>query len=115
MMFSKNTGTDGRGWRRLLILVAICSLTFCVATRFSISLSVQSRGVKSMDLRSAGSKQQRLDQDGTRFVQPVATGAMVRAVVVASIVIPAEPLRSNDLLSFVFYNRPPPYSSGFFC
>ena len=114
MIFSKNPGTDGRGWRRALIFVAICSLTFCVATRFSVSVSAPGHVVKSMDLRSSGTKQQRLDQDDSRFAEPVSTGTAVRRVVLSFSVIPPEPLRSNDVFCLDLYNRPPPLSSGFF-
>ncbi len=111
MIFSKNPRTDGRGWRRALIFVAICSLALCVATRFSLSVSAQGHGVKSMDLRSSGNKQQRLDQDHTGFVAPVVTASAVRQVVLYSNIIPAEPSRSLKVFSLVLSNRPPPLSS----
>jgi len=114
MIFSKNPRTDGRGWRRVLILLAIFSLTLSVSTRFSVSASTPGHAVKSMDRRSDGLKQQRFDRDDSRFAEPVAArGTAVKQVVLYSSVIPPEPLRSNDLLSLVLYNRPPPVSSLF--
>ena len=115
MIFSNNLGIDGRGWRRVLVIGAICSLTVCVATRFSLSLSAPGRMVKSMDLRSGSSKQQHLDQDDTRFVEPVAAGVSLEHVVHYSSVTPAEPLRSSADFVLVLLNRPPPHFSVFFC
>jgi len=115
MIFSNNLGTAGRGWRRLLVIAAICSLTVCVATRFSLSLSAPGRMVKSMDLRSGSSKQQHLDQDDTRFIQPVATAIAVEPVVLYSSVTPPEPPRYRADFVIVLLNRPPPYSSFFLC
>jgi hypothetical protein len=114
MIFSKNPGTDGRGWRRLLILVAICSLTLSVATRFSLSIRAQGHAVKSMDSRSGVPKQQRLDRDTSRFAVPVANFTPLRPLVFHSSVIPPEPSRSLDIPSPVLSNRPPPLSSVLF-
>jgi hypothetical protein len=114
MIFSKNPDTDGRGWRRLLILVAICSLTLSVATRFSLSIRAQGHAVKSMDSRSGVPKQQRLDRDTSRFAEPVANLTALRPLVFHSSVIPPEPSRSLDVLSLVLSNRPPPVSSALF-
>lgn len=114
MIFSKNPGSDGRGWRRVLILVAICALAVCVATRFSISISAPGHVVKSMDLRSGGTKQQSLDQDDTGFAEPVASAVESTPIALYSSVLPPAPVVSNDELSLVLYNRPPPFSSVFF-
>jgi hypothetical protein len=110
MIFSKNPRKDGRGWRRLLILLAICSLTLCLATRFSFAVTTHPQGhaVKSMDQRAGEPKQQRLDRDASRFAAPVAVGATLTPVVFYSSVISPEPTRSTDSLSLVLYNRPPP-------
>lgn len=116
MIFSRNPRVDGRGWRRLLVLVAICSLTLCLATRFSFALTSHQHGhaVKSMDQRSGETKQQRLDRDATRFAEPVAEGATLTPVILYASVLPPEPSPSTDFLSLVLYNRPPPVSSILF-
>lgn len=114
MIFSNNLGTDGRGWRRALIIAAVCSLTVCVGTRFSLSLSAPGHMVKSMDLRS-GSSKQHLDQDDTRFIQPVAAGVAVEPAVLYSSVTPPEPPRYTADFVVVLLNRPPPHIFIFFC
>ncbi|MGA8300019.1 MAG: hypothetical protein WCB53_16240 [Terriglobales bacterium] len=111
MIFSKNPRTDGIGWRRALIFVAICSLALCVATRFSVSVSAQGHGVKSMDLRSGGNKQQHLDQDHVVFAAPVVTSSAAIRIVLYSSSIPPEPPCSQEASSPVLLNRPPPVSA----
>ena len=114
MIFSNNLGIDGRGWRRLLVIAAICSLTVCVATRFSLSLSAPGRMVKSMDLRSGTSKHQHLDLDDTRFAEPVSSRVAVEPVVLHSSFIPSDPPPSTADLVLVLLNRPPPHLSVYF-
>ncbi len=95
-------------WRYALILLAICSLTLSLATRFSVQSSSQSHSTKTVDRRSAEPKQQHLDRDATHwvvstaylgFVEPSATGLPLDLV---------GPPLPRVLLGNSLYNRPPP-------
>jgi len=114
MITAKNRRGAGRGWRGLLAMVAICSLTVTLATRFSVPAFSQVHTVKSIDSRCGEPKRQRLARDSVRLAEPVANWSWAEPDVRHSDVITSEPLRSSDLLSVVFYNRPPPFSSAFF-
>ncbi len=121
MMLSKNWRADGRSWRALLIGVAICSLTLSLATRFSIPVPAQMNAlgshvqvVKSVDNLSGEPNRQRLDRDSTRFAAPVVSCTCLEPPVLYLPAVPSEPLRSSDILSLIFYNRPPPASSVYF-
>ena len=69
-----------RGWRGALIVIAICSLTLSVATRFWAPFTSQSHIVKSVDRQlSADPKRQHLDRDAARWLAPGASFSMHRA------------------------------------
>jgi hypothetical protein len=121
MMLPKNWRADGRGWRAVLIVVAICSLTLSLATRFSVTvgsqvpaIKSQTPAIKSLDSRSGEPHRQRLDRDSTRFAAPVASCTGLEPAALYLHAVLSEPIRSNDILSLIFYNRPPPPSSLFF-
>lgn len=114
MIFAKKWRGGGRGWCGLLVMVTICSLTVSLATRFCVPVSSQAHAVKSTDSRCGEPNRQRLDRDSVRLAEPVARRSWLEPEVHHSDVIPSEPLHSSDILSVVFYNRPPPFSSVFF-
>ena len=126
MMLPENWRADGHGWRAVLVVAAICSLTVSLATRFSVPVTsqvsaidsqvhgIRSHAIKSIDSRSADPNGQRLDRDSARFAAPVASCTVLETAVLYLHAVPSEPIRSNHILSLIFYNRPPPHSSVFF-
>jgi hypothetical protein len=102
---------EGR-WQKALIVIAICSLTVSVATRFWSPCFSQSHALKSTDRRPVEPKRQHLNRDATQWMAPIASFT-VRTTVVATHLAPAIPLHSTRFFDQSLYNRPPP-SSGFF-
>jgi hypothetical protein len=100
-----------RGWRGALIVIAICSLTFSVATRFWVPLTSQSHSVKSVDRRSADPKRQHLDRDAARWVAPSASFSIIAPVMIETRLAPAGPLLPKHVFNDSLYNRPPPSSA----
>jgi len=98
-----------RGWRGALIVIAICSLTFSLATRFWITPS-PSHTTKSADRRSVDPKRQHLVRDATRWVAPSATFSSVETAPIETCLAPAGPLLPKHVFSDSLYNRPPPSS-----
>jgi hypothetical protein len=110
MTLSRKFSVDGFGWSRLLLLLAILSLTLTLASRFSFPVSSQAHAVKSVDSRSSEPKRQHLDQDAARLAEQAASCNCEKLVVLHPYIVPSEPMRSDDILSFIFNNRPPPSS-----
>jgi hypothetical protein len=108
MMFPRNYRIDGRGWHRVLIIAAICSLTVTLAARFSLPIDSASHAVKSFNSRSDPPKRQHLDQDSARFARPAACCTFYQPAAVHAHVSPAEPPQSSHILAQSLYNRPPP-------
>ena len=92
----------------MLVIVAICSLTFSLATRFSVPIDSHGHGIRSIDDRSGEPKRQHLDRDNTRFAGPVAGFTCLQAAVLYGHIIPAEPSSPSHSLAQSLYNRPPP-------
>ena len=96
-----------------MIAVAICSLTFSVATRFWAPLTSQSHIVKSVDRRSVDPKRQHLDKDATRWVAPSASFSIIAPATIETRLPSAGTLLPKHVFNDSLYNRPPPFS-GFF-
>jgi hypothetical protein len=109
----RNRKIDARGLRSALIVIAICSLTVSVATRFWASSTSQSQTVKSVDHQSVDPKRQHLNKDACRWVSPSATFSIFAPVEIETRLAPAGPLLPKHVFSDSLYNRPPP-SSAFF-
>ena len=99
-------------WQSVLIVIAICSLTFSVATRFWTPCTSQSHTVKSADRRPAEPKRQHLDRDATRWIAPSANFSIIEPGTIEIRLAPAGPLLPKHLFIDSLYNRPPP-SCGF--
>src|ERR1700693_594710 len=108
-----NRKVDARGWRSALIVIAICSLTVSVATRFWASSSSQSQTVKSVDHQPVDPKRQHLNKDAARWVSPSTTFSIIAPAPVETSLVPAVPLLPKHVFSDTLYNRPPP-SFAFF-
>jgi hypothetical protein len=92
----------------VLILVAICSLTFNLATRFLAPAASQSHAAKSVDRRSAEPVRQHLDRDATQWVAPSANFSIIDPTTIETHLAPARPLLPKLVFSNSLYNRPPP-------
>jgi hypothetical protein len=112
MQWLKHRRFSERKWLSVVIVIAICSLTVSLATRFWTPWSSQSHNVRSADHRPAEAKRQHLNKDATQWIAPQASFS-VRATVVATQLIPVRPLDATRLFDQSLYNRPPPSSTFF--
>jgi len=99
---------DARGWRSALIVIAICSLTLSVATRFWASSTFDTQIVKSVDHRPLDPKRQHLNKDAARWVSPSASFIVIAPASIETQLAPAVPLLPKHVFSDTLYNRPPP-------
>src|SRR5580692_6171805 len=98
-------------WKGVLIALAICSLTFSLATRFWVASNSPSHTTNSVDRRSVEPMRQHLDRDATRWVEATGSFTIVGPTVIETRPVPAGPLLPQHVFSDSLYNRPPP-SSG---
>ena len=104
---------DARGWRGALIVIAICSLTVSLATRFWASSRSHTQIVKSVDHRPLDPKRQHLNKDASRWVAPSAAFSVIAPASIETRLAPAGPLLPKHVFTDTLYNRPPP-SFAFF-
>ena len=71
-MLRKGFDINVRGWRGLVIVVAMCSLLLSLATRFSVPPPPRGYTVKSVDSQSGEPKRQHLDRDAAELADPSA-------------------------------------------
>jgi hypothetical protein len=96
-------------WRWVVVLVAVCSLTVNVATRYSVSGDSQATIAKCVTNHSQNQKRQHLDKNATPPIAPVA-----RLLAVLQIsnfyprFAPSGPPVHTLFLDESLYNRPPP-------
>ncbi len=110
---SKNRKAGGREWRGVLVVIAICSLTLSVATRFwAPSISQSHIVTKSIDQRSVDPKRQHLNKDATRWVAPLIDFSILAPAAIEARLAPTGPILPKHVFTESLYNRPPP-SSGF--
>jgi hypothetical protein len=100
----------GRGWRGMLIVLAICSLTVNVATRFWVPSTSPNHTAKSVEQRSVQPKRQHLNKDAARWVASRADFSIIEPVTIEACLAPAGPSLPQHFLSDSLYNRPPPSS-----
>jgi hypothetical protein len=110
MELQRHRRVGKRGWRGALVVIAICSLTLSVATRFWATGSSQSIVVKSIERRIADPKRQHLDRDAARWMAPSTDFSTVELPAVETRLAPAGPLLPKHVFSDNLYNRPPPSS-----
>jgi hypothetical protein len=97
-----------RKWRSVVIVVAVCSLTLSVATRFWSVSNDQSHIVRSIDHRSVEPKRQHLSKDATRWVTSSADLTVIEPTAIEISSAPNDPLLPKHVFSDNLYNRPPP-------
>jgi len=98
------------GWRRLLIVAAICSLTFSLATRFCVQADSPTHTAKSLDRRSVEPKRQHLDRDASQWVAPNIAFDIIEPAATEVILTSTEPIVPVHIFTSSLYNRPPPAS-----
>ena len=97
-----------RRWQRVLIVLAVCSLTLSVATRFWTFGHYQSHVVKSIDRRSIEPKRQHLAGDATRWAAPSTNFSIIEPGAIETRLAPAGPPLPKPVFTNSLYNRPPP-------
>lgn len=98
-------------WRWLVVLVAVCSLTVSVTTRYSASVDSQASVSKCVTNHSQAQKRQHLDKKATSPIAPVAhLLALLQISNFYPRFAPGGPPVHSLLLDKSLYNRPPPSS-----
>jgi len=100
--------STGERWQILLIVVAVCSLTLSLATRFWAPAPPSYHLVKSIDGPSVDPKQQHLDRDAAHWVAPGANFSIIEPVTFEIQRTLASPPLPEHTFSDSLYNRPPP-------
>lgn len=97
----------------MVVLLAVCSLTVSLATRYCSPFAPSSTTVKTVQTRaSTEAKRQRLTKNAANWMPPVVCFGVLQAPVVYSHFASAGP-PINSLLSEVsLFNRPPPFSAS---
>jgi hypothetical protein len=96
-------------WCALIVLMAVCSLTVSVATRYSTPSTGQSPTVKTLRTQvSPEGLRQRLAQDAVTWMPPVVLLSVLEAPSFYPRTAPAGPPVPSLLLEESLYNRPPP-------
>jgi len=100
-----------RTWCAVVVLVAVCSLTLSVATRYSAPLAAFSTGVRVVQTHtSPEASRQRLNKDAAKWIPPVVCIGVLQAPTSYPRVAPAAPPIRTLLLEENLYRRPPPSS-----
>jgi len=98
-------------WCALIVLVAVCSLTVSLATRYYAPLSIASQTIKSVHTHaSADAKKQRLAKDAIDWAPPLSRTDVLRIPTFYAVAIPPIPQIPNLFLQYSLYNHPPPFS-----
>jgi hypothetical protein len=97
-------------WRSVLILLAICSLTVSLATRFWVPSSPPSHAARSVDQRSVEPKRQNLDRSSTQLVAQSTDFDIIELTAFNTRLMPSQPRLPKAVVSDGLYNRPPPSS-----
>jgi hypothetical protein len=101
----------GKRWCACVILLAVCSLTVSLATRyFSVSATSSNHEVRTIVNHSQDAKRQHLAKDAVNWIAPVACRTMLAAPAFYPRFAPAGPPAPSLLFEEILYNRPPPSS-----
>ena len=102
-----------KSWCALVVLVAVCSLTVSVATRYSSRWEASSPTVKTVQTHTSPDvKRQRLAKNAATWIPPVARFDILRAPIFYPRITPAGPPVPSLLFEESLYNRPPPSSQS---
>jgi hypothetical protein len=98
-----------QNWSAVVVLVAVCSLTVSLATRYSSPGDGSVCSVKACARQtSPEAGRQRLAKDAAHWIAPVISSTVLRAPSSGTLITSAAPKISNFLLAEALYNRPPP-------
>jgi len=96
-------------WCTVVVLVAICSLTVSLATRYCSPTGSSAYSVRTVVKRSSTDGQrQRLAKDAADWIAPVLCSTVLQAATSYPRIAPAAPRTPNPLSAEALYNRPPP-------
>lgn len=95
-------------WRKLLVTLAVFSLTIGLAMRFSAPLQDSLHANHSLKSHSADGKSQHLDRDAIGWVQPTIAFVMLNNSASLHCGMPAATALPNPAFNKSLYNRPPP-------
>jgi hypothetical protein len=113
MLRLSNLGNPGRKrWCTAIVLVAICSLTISVATRYGAP-SAHSNDTVTVVQSSLEPGLQRLLNNAATWVPPAVDVALLQDPVYHPHVAPSGPTISSVLLERNLYKRPPPFLLSF--
>jgi hypothetical protein len=100
-------------WCALVILLAVCSLTVSVTTRYCKSISPINEARSVQKHIAPEVARQRLTRTAANWMPPVVSAAVFEAPSAYPRIAPAAPPIPNLLFDKKLYNRPPP-SAAFF-
>ncbi len=99
---------EGRVWRSVLVLVAVCALTSSLATRFYVPTTSHIHTLKSVEGGTSEPKRQHLDRDATRWVAPASDFSILAPTALHTSPSPARTILPKPVYSDSLYDRPPP-------
>ena len=100
-----------RNWSAVVVLIAICSLTLSLATRYTSPSALSSHAVKIVRTQApTDAKRQRLAKNAVNWIPPVVCFGVLPTPVLPLRFAPAAPLAAGLLFEVSRFNRPPPFS-----
>ncbi len=98
-----------RWWGALVILIAVCSLTISVATRYSSSEGTSVRKAATLQkYRSPEARRQHLTKAAASWIPPVIDTVILKPSNSGPRVVSSVPPVAGALFANTLYNRPPP-------
>ncbi len=96
-------------WSALVVLVAVCSLTISVATRYSAPCNISPHNVKTVQTHvSPDAARQRLAKNAANWIPPALGFAVLQAPAFYPLVASEGPSAASLFLEENLYSRPPP-------
>ncbi|MGA7909457.1 MAG: hypothetical protein WCA16_18770 [Candidatus Sulfotelmatobacter sp.] len=100
---------ERKSWWAIVILLAVCSLTVNVATRYGSAADFSTHTVRTaVKDTSSDAQRQRLAKDAVNWITPVSCSSPLPAPASYSRLAPEGPATSYLLFADALYNRPPP-------
>src|ERR1035438_997972 len=96
-------------WSALVILVAVCSLTISVATRYNSPCNISSHNVKTVQTHTwPDTSRQRLVKNAANWIPPAFGFAVLQVPTFYPLIAFVGPSAPSLLLEENLYSRPPP-------
>jgi hypothetical protein len=112
MSYPGNIELRRRSWCALVILLAVCSLTVSVATRYGHSSSLVNEARSAQRNASPQTARQRLTKNAANWMPPVASATVFEVPSAYPRIAPAAPPIPHLFFDQSLYNRPPPSSNS---